>query len=366
MTIIKDILNHLFLNMPKKLADNWDNVGLICGDEKKAVKKVLVCLDITFDVIDEAKKNNIDLIVSHHPLFINAIKNITTNSLEGKKLIELIKNDLGAICMHTNFDYANDGVNDVLADTIGLLDKKILKVTHTDTYMKLAVFCPSGYEKDILDEMFEAGAGEIGDYCMCSFSSMGIGTFLPDENADPYIGMPGDLASVGEVKSEVILPKSKKDDVLAAMYNAHPYETPAFDLYEIEYPKVEYGIGRIGELEAEICFDDLLALLKQKLNCNGIRYVKTTDKIKKVAVAGGACAFLTEDVIEGGADVFICGEYKYHDFSDAYQKGMSIIEIGHFASENPSCSKLFDMVKDEFEDVEVVMSQACEDYIRFY
>lgn len=361
---VKRIYEMLCEHMPLSLSENWDNSGFLVGEANREVGRVLVSLDITADVVNEAIEGGYDLIVSHHPLIFTPVKNITDEAPVQRNILNLIKNNIAAICMHTNYDAAQNGVGAALADVLGLRDTQVFAVTHTETYMKLCVFVPREDKDKVMHALFSAGAGLLGNYSECSFSSDGTGTFLPGESASPYIGHAGKREAVSEVKVEVILPKSKSDLIIAAMREAHPYEEPAFDLYDIAYPKEEYGYGRVGIID-EMDFDDFAHFVKERLSCDGIRYVKCCDKVRCVAVGGGACASFTSEAKACGADVFVTGDMSYHNFLDAKEDGFSVIAAGHFQTENVAIQPLASLLKS-FGNLYVKVSEAhkaCEQFM---
>jgi len=360
---VREIYNLLCEKMPMKLAESWDNPGFLVGEGEREVKKVLVALDITSEVAKEAIEGGYDLIVSHHPLIFSPLKRVTSDSPISSIVLKLIKNDIAAICMHTNYDAANGGVGDALSAALGLKNVRKFGISHTDTFMKLCVFVPREDKAKLQDALFHAGAGKLGDYSECSFSTDGIGTFYPEEGANPYIGQKGARENAEETKLEVILPKAKVSSVLSAMRAAHPYEEPAFDLYDIAYPKDEYAFCRIGEID-ECSFDDFARTVKSRLLCDGIRYVKCHDKVRTVAVGGGACASFASEAKAMGADVFVTGDMSYHNFLDAKEDGLSVIAAGHFQSENVAIPPLAEMIR-AFGDIEVKQSEVHESCEKF-
>ncbi|MBQ3379897.1 MAG: Nif3-like dinuclear metal center hexameric protein [Clostridia bacterium] len=359
-----EIYTKLCEYMPIRLKEDWDNSGFLLGDMNKEVKRVLVTLDVTADAAKEAKEGKFDLIVSHHPLIFTPLKSITSNDPVSRVVTMLIKNDISVISMHTNYDSAKIGVGDVLARALGVKNARVFGASRTETYMKLCVFVPIEDKERVMEAIFANGAGVLGDYSECSFSSDGTGTFKPLDGASPYIGTVGRRESAPEVKLEAILPKSKAAKIISAMREAHPYEEPAFDLYDIEYPREEYGYGKIGEID-ETDFLDFARMVKKKLSCDRIRFVQTCDKVRRVAVGGGSCAFLIPEAQAAGADVFVTGDAKYHEMLDARESGMSVIAAGHFQTEDIAIPPLVELIKG-FGDIYVKKSEthkACEQYL---
>ncbi|MBR2742425.1 MAG: Nif3-like dinuclear metal center hexameric protein [Clostridia bacterium] len=360
----REIYDRLCEHMPIRIKEDWDNSGFLLGDTNKEVGRVLVTLDVTADVAREAVKGKFDLIVSHHPLIFSPIKSITDRDPLSRVITELIKNDVAVISMHTNYDSARCGVGTVLAKTLGLKNVRVFGESRVETYMKLCVFVPAEDKERVAEALFSHGAGRLGEYGECSFSSEGTGTFTPSTDAHPYIGEAEKRESVHEVKLEVILPKVKAGEIVSAMRAAHPYEEPAFDLYDIDYPKEVFGYGKIGETD-ETDFLDFARLVKERLSCERVRFVKSCDRIRTVAVGGGSCAFLIPEAQAAGADVFVTGDAKYHEMLDAKEAGMSVIAAGHFQTEDVAIPPLAELIAS-FGDLYVKKSEthtACERYI---
>ncbi len=359
-----EIFAKLCEHMPIRLKEDWDNSGFLLGDTKKEVSRVLVTLDVTADAAREAVEGKFDLIVSHHPLIFSPVKSITDKDPLSRILMMLIKNDVAVISMHTNYDSARTGVGDVLARTLGLKNTRVFGASRTDTYMKLCVFVPREDKARLSDVLFAHGAGVLGDYGECSFSTDGTGTFLPMDGAHPYIGTVGKREEAAEAKLEVIIPKIRAGEIISAMREAHPYEEPAFDLYDIEYPKEEFGYGKVGDID-EMDFLDFARLVKERLSCDAVRYVRSCDKVRRVAVGGGSCAFLIPEAQAEGADVFVTGDAKYHEMLDAKESGMSVIAAGHFQTEDIAMEPMAELIRS-FGSLYVKKSEthrACEQYL---
>lgn len=319
---------------PKRLAEDWDNVGMIIGDGSNPVKKVMVCLDLPQWVLDEALENNIDMIVTHHPLIFNGIKKINADTILGRKIIELIKNDIDLYSSHTNLDVAKNGLNDIFARQLGFNDFSIMQPQNEEKLYKIAVYVPEGAEGKILESLVNAGAGFIGNYSCCSFKSKGFGTFKPEEGSNPYIGERGRLEEVIEYKLETIVPYNSLNKAIKEMKKVHPYEEPAYDIYELKNEGKLLGIGRIGELMNSVTLASYAEFVKKTLNLHSIRYAGKPDtKIKKVALINGSGNKLVNQVKLAGADVLVTGDMQYHQIVEAVEDGLSIIDAGHFGTE---------------------------------
>ena len=351
-TLIKKIENKYPLN----LAYDWDNVGLLVGDFNMDVKKVLVVLEANEKVIEEAIKNNVDLIITHHPFIFRKINKINTSDLKGRLIHKLIKNDVALYSMHTNFDIAFDGLNDYFMELMGFEDCKILDTTNNEVLYKLAVYVPLTHIEKVKESLAKSGAGHIGNYSHCSFATEGIGNFKPLEGSNPFIGNLKEVSTVEEVKIETIVPQRILGGVISSMINAHPYEEVAYDLYKLENKGEAVGLGRVSKLKESKNLKELCDNIKDRLNMNHIRIVGDLDtKISKVAVVTGAGADMVKKAQRSGADVIITGDVKYHDAQDALDMGMCIVDCGHFETED-----IFkDVMKrflDSIEEINVIKS----------
>ena len=354
---LNDLIKQIEKKYPLSLAYDWDNVGLLVGDFESEIKKVLVTLEANENVIDEAIENNVDLIVTHHPFIFKKINKINTRDLKGRLIHKLIKNDIALYSMHTNFDIAFDGLNDYFMEIMGFKNTKILDVTNSQTLYKLAVYVPKTHELVLRDALGEAGAGYIGNYSHCTFNTPGIGTFKPDENTNPFIGTVGQIEEVEEVKIETIVPQSILQKTIDKMLKAHPYEEVAYDIYKLENKGESVGLGRYASLDVQTNLQALCEKIKLKLNMNHIRVVGDLNtKIKKVAVVTGAGSDMVRLAKSKNCDVIITGDVKYHEAQDALDMGMTIVDCGHFDTED-----IFkDVMKrflDSVEGVEIIRSE---------
>ena len=321
--LLKTIIKKIESKYPLNLAYDWDNVGLLVGDFDMNVEKVLVVLEANEKVIDEAIENNIDLIITHHPFIFKKMNKINTMDLKGKLIHKLIKNDIALYSMHTNFDIAYDGLNDYFMKLMGFENSKVLEVTNTETLYKLAVYVPNTHVDKVKNALSDAGAGHIGNYSHCSFSSQGIGSFK---------------------------------GVISSMIKAHPYEEVAYDIYKLENKGNSVGLGRISKLQDSITLKELCNSIKEKLNMEHIRVVgNLNDKINKVAVVTGSGADMFKKAKRSGADVLITGDMKYHDAQDALDIGMNVIDCGHFDTED-IFKDAISIYLEDIEGIEVIKS----------
>ncbi|MEO9484827.1 MAG: Nif3-like dinuclear metal center hexameric protein [Ekhidna sp.] len=329
---IKDITNYLESWAPLSLQESYDNSGLLLGEKNDEIKQALITLDITEDVIDEAIETKSDFIIAHHPFIFTGIKSIGNSHWIDRCIRKAIKHDIGIYAIHTNLDNVHTGVNRKIAEKLSLQNLHILK-PKSDTLAKLTVFVPTQNKQQVLDAMYEAGAGKIGNYDHCSFQSEGIGTFRGNEESNPSLGERGVDEQVNETRLEVIVSNHQLGSVLSAMVQSHPYEEVAHYVQPLSNKDQEVGAGMIGEIEAPMSSHKFLETLKKRMNLEIIRHtalVHTT--IKKVAICGGSGSFLLSQAITKNADIFITGDFKYHDFFEA-NAAIIIADIGHYESE---------------------------------
>lgn len=328
---------------PKNLAYDWDKVGLQIGSLNQKIDQVLVTLDVVDEVVEEAIAMNAKLIIAHHPLIFNPLKSIQTDSYAGKLIKKLLLNDIAVYVAHTNLDIAKGGVNDLLAAHLKLKNTKHLQITHTETLKKLVVYVPVDYAEKVKEALGNAGAGAIGNYSHCLFSSNGIGQFLPNENANPTIGTRNILEETEEVRMETIVPESIEKKVISAMIKAHPYEEVAFDVIPLDNKGDSLGLGVVGKIEP-MTLTNFAEHVKTSLEVPTVRVVGDMNRtIKKVAVLGGSGSKYIHQAVFAGADCLVTGDIDYHTALDALALGLTIIDPGH--------------------NVEKVMKQGVVDYL---
>ncbi len=359
--VVRDFVLFFEKLYPARLAQDWDNVGLMVGNENKKVDKILTCLDVTLDVLDEAKKGRVDLIVSHHPFIFKGMKKITDSDVNGRALIEAIKNDISVISLHTNLDMAKNGVNDTLAKNIGLLNVDNMGKENFEKVYKISVFVPKDNLDEVREAMSEAGAGHIGNYSHCTFSTNGIGTFMPLDGTNPHIGNENTLEFVEEVKLESVVTQKKLNKVLESMKNAHPYEEVAYDIFKTDLKADAYSFGKVGELEKELSWNEFLNYLKERLKIDSLRYVGKKDSVKRVAVFSGSFDGDFKALWLSKADVLISGDIKYHTAIDAKQEGLCLVDCGHFATEVVVLDELVRVIEKNFKDVKIIRAKCEED-----
>jgi dinuclear metal center YbgI/SA1388 family protein len=321
----------LFESMyPKHLAVDGDKIGLQIGALNKTVQHVLIALDVTETVVDEAIEKGCNLIIAHHPLIFHPLKSIQTDKPYGRIIEKCLKYDIAVYAAHTNVDVAKGGVNDLLAEALGLTDTEVLVPTYEDKLKKLVVFVPSSHVDAVRQALGDSGAGHIGNYSYCTFNSLGTGTFLPLEGTNPYIGTQGKLEHVDEVKIETIIPASMQRTVVKAMLAAHPYEEVAYDIYPLENSGEVLGLGKIGKISEEMTLEQFAQYVKERLDVKGVRVVgNLQDKVRKVAVLGGDGNKYIKQAKMRGADVYVTGDLYYHVAHDAMMLGLNVVDSGH-------------------------------------
>ena len=364
-----DIFKLIEKMAPLNLAENWDNVGLLVGSVHKKVRKIILTLDVSEAIIRQAVEIGADLIVSHHPFPFQPLKRIICDEDEGKMLSLLLKNEIVLYTAHTNLDSASGGVNDVLAQLLDLKDVTPLGQS-SQPLQKIVVFVPLGHEDAVRQAMMEAGAGHIGRYSHCSFQIAGTGTFLPAQDTQPFIGRQNELSRVEEVRLETIVPADLTRRVVEAMLAVHPYEEAAYDLYPLLNTLPQVGPGRVGNLPEALCLESFAALVKSRLDTEGIRIAGPMDmQIRRVAVCGGSGAEYHGAARKMGAQVLVTGDVKYHDAQKIMSVGMAVVDAGHFATEFPVLKVLQAKLRQEIEDLggecEVVIAAGQKDVWRF-
>lgn len=356
MTVF-DIIKSIETFAPLALQDGFDNSGLQIGNIFSEIKGVLLCLDVTENVMDEAIEHDCNLIISHHPLLFNPLKKLIGQTYIERCVTKACKNDIAIYSAHTNFDNVVRGINFRLAEKIGLQNVKVLRHRENEL-LKLVTFVPLEQVETVRNALFDAGAGNIGNYDSCSFNSVGEGTFRAKENAHPFIGECGKFHIEKEIRIETIFPVYKKREILHALLVSHPYEEPAYGFYPLLNYWNEAGIGAIGELITEEDEKSFLQRMKSFFHLKNLIHSPFIGKaIRKVALCGGSGAFLIQDAIAYKADIFLTGEAKYNDFYSVEDKILLAI-IGHYESEYCAKEIFFDIVSEKIPNIAIYLSEA--------
>jgi dinuclear metal center YbgI/SA1388 family protein len=342
---------------PLALQESYDNAGLLVGDSQMEITSVLICIDITEEVIAESIQKKCNLIISHHPLIFSGLKRLTGQNEVQRCVVKAIKNDIAIYAAHTNLDNVLQGVSGKMAEKIGLKNLRILQQKQ-NALLKLITYVPQLHSYRVRQSLFEAGAGQIGNYDSCSFNGEGTGTFRANENAQPFVGNINELHSEPETRIEVILPEYLKFKVLESLLKFHPYEEPAYDFIPLKNDWSQVGAGIVGELDEEE--DELIFLnrIKGIFNVPTIRHTNLLNKkIKRVALCGGSGSSFLSDAISTAADVYISGDFKYHEFFDAGNR-ILIADIGHFESEQFTKDIFYEIITKKIPTFAVQISDS--------
>ncbi len=365
---VKDIAAQIDKIVPLGLAQSWDNVGLLLGSLEKKVKRVLLTIDITADVLAEAKRLKTDLIVAYHPIIWDGLKKINTQG-PTSVVYELIRSGIPVFCIHTALDAIEGGVNDGLAEIIGIQNGHPLGdyvSAPVGNNYKLAVFVPVGSAAKVANAVFAAGAGHIGNYSHCSFSSQGQGSFLPLEGARPAIGRRGILEKVPELKFEAIVPAEKLAGVVTAMLKAHPYEVPAYDIYELVDEQAKFGLGRMGKLAKPTPLSEIIKKLRKHTGAKAVGVVGPEKRtVRTAAVCAGSCGKLINLVIAENTDLYVTGELKHHQALAAQEAGLTCLCLSHTVSERFILKKLAKQLQKPLQTVTIRVSTKDADPFRW-
>lgn len=346
-TKIKEVTDYLESIAPRAYQESYDNAGLITGDREADVTGVVVTLDCTEQVVEEAIAKKANLVVAHHPIIFKGLKKLTGSTYVERTVVKAIRNDIAIYAIHTNLDNVHSGVNRKICELIGLKDTRIL-LPRKDVLTKLTTFVPPANREAVLTALHQAGAGQIGNYKNCSFAVAGTGSFMPDDQANPHIGQVQQQESVDELRIEVIFPSHLEAAVMSALRRSHPYEEVAYYLTPLLNQNQEVGSGMIGQLPAPLEPMEFLQRLKAGMDLKIIRHTALLKHpVKKVAVCGGAGSFLLPHAIREGAQAFVTADFKYHEFFDADGR-ILVADIGHYESERFTGELLKEVLTKKF------------------
>lgn len=332
---LRDIMGVMEEIAPASLAQDWDNIGLQVGHQDWQVGKIWVALDASDEIVAEACRQGVSLLITHHPLIFYPLASVDLETSTGKAIQAALQKKLAIFCAHTNLDSAVGGVNDILAERIGLQDTTVLKpFSHTNLY-KLVVFVPEGHEEKILEALFESGAGIAEKYTHVSFRTKGTGTFRPGLTAKPFEGRVGEISHSSEYRIEVLIPKRDLSGVVKSLEKVHPYEEMAYDVYATSPEMPKAGLGRIGNLGKDLTLEAFAQRVKEALGLDAVKAAGDSRQIiRRVAVCSGSGKGLLEDFLASDAQVYVSGDLGYHDGRRVEALGRALIDIGHFASEH--------------------------------
>ena len=351
---VQTVINFMESWAPPGFASSWDTVGLHTGNPSSPVKAVLVCLSVTPEAVAQAKEQGAQLIIAHHPLIFRPLKSLREDTPHGRLCADLVRHQIACFSAHTNLDIAEGGVNDVLAEKLGLQEIAPLFKDDSQKQLKFFTFLPADQVDALRDALADAGAGIIGGYSHCSFQSEGQGSFFAGQGTNPYTGGRDQLNVEEEVKLEMILPEAKKATVLKALLKHHPYEEPAYDLIALENPDPHRGLGRMGSLETAIPLAAFAEEVKKALALPYLTYYGAGDKmVQHVAVLGGSGGKLVASV-PFDTDVYVTGDLGYHDAELAASRGLACVDAGHWGTELPIVEEVTKRLKEAFPEIEII------------
>ncbi len=346
MTTVSDIAKKLEAYAPLRYQESYDNSGLLIGDPSATVTGILLSIDCTEDVLKEAKEKGCNMVVAHHPLIFRGLKRITGSNYVQRCAAYAIKNDIAIYACHTNLDKMPNGVSFKLAEKLGLKNIRPL-ASEEETVYKLVTFVPCSHTETVVDALFAAGAGTIGEYDECSYRTSGKGTFKAHAGSNPFCGNIGERHTEPEDRLEVIVKSGDKANVIKALLNAHPYETPAFDLFENKIGYAPVGIGCIGDLEQAEDEQAFLTRVKELIGIGSIRHTPFRNKkIVRVALCGGSGHEFLKKAEALGADIYLTADIKYHEFFDA-EGDTLLADIGHYESEQFTKEIFYDVIYEK-------------------
>jgi dinuclear metal center YbgI/SA1388 family protein len=348
MLQVKNIISYIEELAPLSLALPGDPVGLQLGDPEMEVNRILVALDPDPGSVQEALGEGVEMLVTHHPLFFEKLASINEQEPAGALVSEAIRNRLNIYSAHTNFDITANGVSCQLARTLGfpLEQAAVIDETCREEFLKLVVFIPGGYEDKVRQALTEAGAGKMGNYSSCTFQTKGCGTFIPGDEAAPYIGHKGKLEKVEEIRMETILPASLRHDVTRALLDTHPYEEVAYDLYPLELDGIPAGLGLFLTLKEPVSIESIINRCRERLPGCSPRCQASGNKIvSRIALCGGSGGSLIQKVARLGAELYISGDFRYHELLQAGSYGLALLDAGHAPTEMPGVTYLCEYIK---------------------
>jgi dinuclear metal center YbgI/SA1388 family protein len=344
---ISTIISEIEKFAPLSYQESYDNCGLLTGNKEQEVSGTILCLDCTEAVVDEAIQKKCNLIIAHHPIIFGGLKKLNGNNYVERTVIKAIQNNIAIYACHTNLDNVKLGVNKKIADKLGLVNQQIL-LPKKSLLKKLVTFVPATHYENLRDQLFQSGAGNIGNYDSCSFLLEGTGSFRGNENSNPFIGEKGKLSLEKENRLEVIFETINETQIISSLKQNHPYEEVAFDIYQLENTYQNIGSGMIGELETPMFENEFLNHLKTIFNLKTIKHTSFLNKpIKKVALCGGSGSFLLKNAINSNSDIYISSDFKYHEFFDAENR-ILIADIGHYESEQFTPEIFYEIISNKF------------------
>lgn len=352
---LKEITQFIESVAPLSFQESYDNAGLVIGHPEDEISGALITLDITEEILDEAISKKLNLIIAHHPIIFSGLKKLNGKNYIERCVIKAIRNGIAIYAAHTNLDSVIGGVNSKICDKLGLRNCRILSPM-SGMLKKLVTFVPTADAGKVRNALFEAGAGHIGNYDSCSFNLSGTGSFRGNSQSNPYVGEKNQVHFEEETRVELIFPKNLQSGIVRALLNSHPYEEVAYDIYSLENEYTQAGIGMIGELSAPMDELEFLRKLKDTFHCPVVRHTRLIGKpVRSIAVCGGSGSSYLRTAIARGADVFISGDFKYHQFFDA-ENQIVIADIGHYESEQFTKEVFYELLTKNFPKFAIHLS----------
>ncbi len=345
--ILKTIIAELEKFAPLSYQEQYDNSGLLTGNAEQEITGALLCLDCIEAVVEEAISKKCNLIIAHHPIIFGGLKKINGKNYVERTIIKAIQNNIAIYACHTNLDNVKLGVNKIIANKLGLINTSILQ-PKSNLLKKLITFVPNDSLEKVREALFNAGAGNIGNYSDCSFVLNGVGSFKANQQSKPFVGEPGIVHFEKETRLEVIFESYKENVIISNLKQNHPYEEVAYDIINLGNLNHEVGSGLIGEFEKPISENEFLARLKSIFKVKFIKHTKfLNNEIKTVALCGGSGSFLLKNAMSSKSDAYISSDFKYHEYFDAENKVL-IADIGHYESEQYTPEIFYDIISNKF------------------
>ncbi len=363
--ILKNIISELEKFAPISLQETYDNCGLLTGNKEQQITGAILCLDCTEDVIEEAINRNCNLVIAHHPIVFVGLKKLNGSNYVERTIIKAIQNNIAIYACHTNLDNVKLGVNNKIAQKIGLINAQVL-APKKSIIKKIVTFVPTLNLENVRTALFNAGAGNIGNYTNCSYVLEGTGSFKANENANPFVGENGKLHFEKETRLEVIFESFNEQKIITALKENHPYEEVAYDLYNLENFNNEVGSGLIGELPIPMTENDFLNHLKIVFNLKSVKHTKFLEKkIQKVSLCGGSGSFLLKNAINLKSDIYISSDFKYHEFFDA-ENSILIADIGHYESEQFTPEIFYEIISNKFPTFALYLTEINTNPVNYF
>ncbi len=361
MPSVRDIINVMEELAPSGLAESWDAVGLQAGNRDWPVRSIWVALDPLPEVVSAACDHHVDMLITHHPLVFQPLKNLDFSSPIGSILYQSAVNQLAVYCAHTNLDKVSGGLNDILAKRIGLEQVEILMHSEDAETCKLVLYVPADHEQQVLSALFQTPAGIIGEYSCCAFRNAGKGSFLPGAQAIPFIGKLGEISHVDEIRIETLVRKKDVTAIVSHVRNHHPYQSMAFDVYPLLPVESRHGFGRTGTMAVPMNLSQFAQTVKEIFCLPNVKLSGNPDMlVQRVAVCSGSGSSLLNAFFASSADVYISGDLRYHDARSAESAGKALLDIGHFSSEHLMIDPVCDFLRRQISNASwQVRVEAC-------